>query len=85
MLSRFENYLRKYYTEFYAKGKCCFMNARDQVSFYDSIKYMNLEDLDKILGILLKKEMTSDVEEKLKLIDIAIKYKQRRKDYFDKL
>lgn len=34
------------------------MKVKDQVDFYDAIENMDLEDLDKILGILLKKEMT---------------------------
>lgn len=32
------------------------MKAKDQVNFYDDIKSMELEDLKKILGILLKRE-----------------------------
>ena len=61
------------------------MKAKDQVDFYDAIENMNLEDLDKILGILLKKEMTKNVEEKIRMVDIAIKYKQKRRNYFNKL
>lgn len=34
------------------------MKAKDQVDFYDSISVMEVESLEKILGILLKKEMT---------------------------
>lgn len=61
------------------------MKAKDQVDFYDAIENMDLEDLDKILGILLKKEMTKNVEEKIRMVDIAIKYKQKRRNYFNKL
>lgn len=61
------------------------MKAKDQVSFYDAIENMDLEDLDKILGILLKKEMTENAEEKIRMVDIAIKYKQKRRNYFKKL
>lgn len=61
------------------------MKAKDQVNFYDDIKSMELEDLEKILGILLKKEMTKNVEEKINMVDIAIKYKQKRREYFKKL
>lgn len=61
------------------------MKAKDQIDFYDSIENMDLEDLDKILGILLKKEMTKNVEEKINMVDIAIKYKQKRREYFKKL
>lgn len=61
------------------------MKAKDQVSFYDDIKNMELEDLEKILGILLKKEMTENAEEKIRMVDIAIKYKQKRRNYFKKL
>lgn len=61
------------------------MKAKDQVNFYDDIKSMELEDLEKILGILLKKKMTKNVEEKIRMVDIAIKYKQKRREYFKKL
>lgn len=61
------------------------MKVKDQVNFYDAIENMDLEDLDKILGILLKKEMTKNVEEKIRMVDIAIKYKQKRRNYFNKL
>ena len=61
------------------------MKAKDQVSFYDAIESMDLKDLEKILGILLKKEMTKDAEEKIRMVDIAIKYKQKRREYFKKL
>ena len=61
------------------------MKAKDQIDFYDDIKSMELEDLEKILGILLKKQMTKNVEEKINMVDIAIKYKQKRREYFKKL
>lgn len=61
------------------------MKVKDQISFYDAIKYMDLEDLDKILGILIRKEMTEDNKEKLRMLDIAIKGKQRGRRYHDKI
>lgn len=61
------------------------MKAKDQVSFYDAIESMDLKDLEKILGILLKKEMTKDAEEKIRMVDIAIKYKQKSRRYHDKI
>lgn len=61
------------------------MKAKDQVSFYDAIESMDLKDLEKILGILLKKEMTENAEEKIRMVDIAIKSKQRGRRYHDKL
>lgn len=61
------------------------MKAKDQVDFYDAIRVMEVESLEKILGILLKKEMTENVEEKIRMVDIAIKYKQKRRNYFKKL
>lgn len=61
------------------------MKAKDQVGFYDSIKNMDLEDLEKILGILLQKEMTKDAEEKINMLDIAIESKQKSRRYHEKL
>lgn len=61
------------------------MKAKDQVSFYDAIENMDLEDLEKIVGILLEKEKTKDNEEKLKMLNIAIEYKKKSRRYFEKL
>ena len=46
---------------------------------------MDLEDLEKILGILLQKEMTKDAEEKINMLDIAIESKQKSRRYHEKL
>ena len=61
------------------------MKAKDQVTFYDAIENMDLEDLEKIREILFKKKMTNDNISKLNLVDVAIEEKHRRKDYMEKL
>lgn len=61
------------------------MKAKDQVDFYDALESMDLEDLEKILGILLKKEMTKNAKEKIRMVNIAIEYKQKCRRYHDKL
>ena len=61
------------------------MKAKDQVSFYDAISVMEIDSLEKIREILLKKKMTDSNISKLNLVDVAIEEKHRRKDYMDKL
>ncbi|WP_296113031.1 hypothetical protein [uncultured Anaerococcus sp.] len=61
------------------------MKAKDQVSFYDAVRVMDLESLENIREILLDKKMSKDSIAKLKMIDIAIEEKQRRKEYVEKL
>lgn len=61
------------------------MKAKDQVSFYDAIKVMEIDSLEKIREILLKKKMNDDNIAKLNLVDVAIAEKHRRKDYMEKL
>ena len=61
------------------------MKAKDQVSFYDAISVMEIDSLEKIREILLKKKMTDDNISKLNLVDVAIAEKHRRKDYMEKL
>lgn len=61
------------------------MKAKDQVSFYDAIKVMEIDSLEKIREILLEKKMTDDNIAKLNLVDVAIEEKHRRKDYMEKL
>ena len=61
------------------------MKAKDQVSFYDAIKVMEIDSLEKIREILLKKKMNNDNIAKLNLVDVAIAEKHRRKDYMEKL
>ena len=61
------------------------MKAKDQVTFYDAINVMEIDSLEKIREILLKKKMNDDNIAKLNLVDIAIAEKHRRKDYMEKL
>lgn len=60
------------------------MKAKDQVDFYDDIRVMEIESLEKIRDILLKKKMTDSNISKLNLIDVAIEEKHRRREYFRK-
>ena len=61
------------------------MKAKDQVTFYDAIKVMEIDSLEKIREILLTKKMNDDNIAKLNLVDVAIAEKHRRKDYMEKL
>lgn len=61
------------------------MKIKDQVEFFDAIKVMDVESLEKIREILLKKKMTDDNISKLNLVDVAIAEKHRRKGYMEKL
>ena len=61
------------------------MKAKDQVTFYDAISVMEVDSLEKIREILLKKKMTDSNISKLNLVDVAIAGKHRRKDYREKL
>ena len=61
------------------------MKAKDQVNFYDAIKVMEIDSLEKIREILLTKKMNDDNISKLNLVDVAIAEKHRRKEYVDKL
>lgn len=61
------------------------MKAKDQVDFYDAISVMEVDSLEKIREILLKKKMTDNNISKLNLVDVAIAEKHRRKDYVNKL
>ncbi|MBZ2385777.1 hypothetical protein K8P03_11100 [Anaerococcus murdochii] len=61
------------------------MKAKDQVDFYDSVRVMEIDSLEKIREILLKKKMTNDNIAKLNLVDVAIAEKHRRKGYMEKL
>ena len=66
------------------RGLDC-MKAKDQVTFYDAIKVMEIDSLEKIREILLTKKMNDDNIAKLNLVDVAIAEKHRRKDYMEKL
>lgn len=61
------------------------MKVKDQVTFYDAVSVMDLDSLGKIREILLKKKMTDDNISKLRMIDVAIEEKYRRKEYMEKL
>lgn len=61
------------------------MKVKDQVDFYDAISVMEVESLEKVREILLKKKMTDSNISKLNLVDVAIAEKNRRKEYVDKL
>lgn len=60
------------------------MKAKDQVDFYDEISVMEIDSLEKIRDILLKKKMTDNNLDKLNLVDVAIEEKHRRREYFRK-
>lgn len=61
------------------------MKVKDQVDFYDAIWSMEVESLEKVRKILLKKKMTDNNIAKLNLVDVAIAEKHRRKGYLEKL
>ncbi len=61
------------------------MKVKDQVDFYDSIRVMEIDSLEKIREILLDKKMTDDNISKINMVDIAIDEKHRRKEYMSKL
>lgn len=61
------------------------MKAKDQVEFFDDIKEMEIESLEKVKEILLTKKMTDSNISKLNLLDIAIEEKHRLKEYHSKL
>lgn len=61
------------------------MKAKDQVEFFDDIKDMEIESLEKVREILLTKKMTDNNISKLNLIDIAIEENYRQKEYQSKL
>ena len=60
------------------------MKVKDQVTFYDSIRVMEIDSLEKIREILLKKKMTDSNISKLNMVDVAIEEKHRRREYFRK-
>lgn len=55
------------------------------MEFFDDIKEMEIESLEKVREILLTKKMTDSNISKLNLIDIAIEENYRRKEYHTKL
>lgn len=61
------------------------MKAKDQVSFYDAIRVMEIGSLEKIRKILLTKKMTNDSVDKLNMVNIAIESKQKSMRYHEKL
>ena len=61
------------------------MKAKDQISFYDAVRSLDLEDLKRIKEILLDKKTTDDSRAKLAQVEVVIEEKEKRKDYMKKL
>ena len=61
------------------------MKAKDQVTFYDAVRSLDLEDLKRIKEILLDKKATDDSRAKLAQVEVVIEKKEKRKDYMEKL
>ena len=61
------------------------MKAKDQISFYDAVRSLDLEDLKRIKEILLDKKATDDSRAKLAQVEVVIEKKEKRKDYMEKL
>ena len=61
------------------------MKAKDQISFYDAVRSLDLEDLKRIKEILLDKKATDDSMAKLAQVEVVIEEKEKRKDYMKKL
>ena len=61
------------------------MKAKDQVTFYDAIKGMEIESLEKIKELLLSKKMTNDNFDKLNLIEVEIEKNRKLERYMEKL
>ena len=61
------------------------MKAKDQISFYDAVRSLDLEDLKRIKEILLDKKVTDDSMAKLAQVEVVIEEKEKRKDYMEKL
>lgn len=61
------------------------MKAKDQISFYEAVRDLDLEDLKRIRKILLDKKASDDSIEKLAHVEVAIEEKEKRKAYIEKL
>lgn len=61
------------------------MKAKDQVDFYNAIRVMEIDSLEKIRELLLDKKMTNDSVDKLNMVNIAIESKQKSRRYHEKL
>lgn len=61
------------------------MKAKDQVDFYDAIRVMEIDSLEKIRELLLDKKMTNNSVDKLNMVNIAIESKQKSRRYHEKL
>ena len=55
------------------------MKAKEQVTFYDAISVMDIDSLEKIREILLKKKTTDDSRAKLTQVEVVIKEKREWK------
>ena len=56
------------------------MKAKDQISFYDAVRSLGLEDLKRIKEILLDKKTTDDSRAKLAQVEVVIEEKEKRKE-----
>ena len=61
------------------------MKAKDQVTFYDAIKGMEIESLEKIKELLLSKKMTNDNFDKLNLVEVEIEKNRKLERYMKKI
>lgn len=61
------------------------MKVKDQVTFYDAIKGMEIESLEKIKELLLSKKMTNDNFDKLNLIEVEIEKNRKLERYMKKI
>ena len=61
------------------------MKAKEQVTFYDAIKGMEIESLEKIKELLLSKKMTNDNFDKLNLVEVEIEKNRKLERYMKKL
>lgn len=52
------------------------MKAKDQISFYDAVRSLDLEDLKRIKEILLDKKATDDSRAKLAQVEVVIEEKR---------
>ena len=56
------------------------MKAKDQVTFYDAISVMEVDSLEKIREILLKKKTTDDSRAKLAQVEVVIEEKKENEN-----
>ncbi len=61
------------------------MKAKDQISFYEAVRCLDLKSLKRIREILLDGKATEDSRSKLAQVEVAIEEKEKIKAYIDKL